>query len=166
MSLSRAILRIITVQCLRGHTLAEDRVFDSDLDPLDHRISSQKKPVAVVYTDDQQEDVGDRADMGQGAGSIDLVIEIAIAGSVVFDGVDESESAVEVTVGESDAGMELTLDLLERQAIAALTTATGEWPNLWRVFCVRILRRVSKRGGSAENGSRFAARQIVLTCQA
>lgn len=165
MSLSRAILRLTAVQAIKGQTLAEARVYNSDLDPLDHRMSAEKQPVIVVFTDDQQEELGHHGDMGQGQGSIDLVIEVAIAGKTIVAGTDQNDQEVQVTIGETDAGMEFTLDLLERQVIAALTAGVGPWPDLWRLFCTKILRRVSRRGGSAESGARFAARQIVLTCE-
>lgn len=165
MSLSRAILRLTAVQAIKGQTLAEARVYNSDLDPLDHRMSAEKQPVIVIFTDDQQEELGHRGDMAQGQGSVDLVIEIAIAGNTFVAGTDDEAQEVQVSIGETDAGMEFTLDLLERQIIAALTAGVGPWPDLWRVFCTKILRRVSRRGGSAESGTRFAARQIVLTCE-
>lgn len=165
MSLSRAILRLTAVQAIKGRTLAEARVYNSDLDPLDQRMSAEKLPVIVIFTDDQQEELGHHGDMGQGQGSVDLVIEIAIAGKTIVSGTDQNDQEVQVTIGETDAGMEFTLDLLERQIIAALTAGDGPWPDLWRVFCTKILRRVSRRGGSAESGARFAARQIVLTCE-
>ncbi|MEY4953496.1 MAG: hypothetical protein RL299_1920, partial [Pseudomonadota bacterium] len=110
MSLSRAILRLTAVRAIYGRTLAEDRVFNSDLNPLDQRISKEAKPLVVVYTDDDQNEPSGRGDVG--AGSVDLVIEIAIAGSVNVDGADENDQTVVVPIGETDAGMEFTLDLL------------------------------------------------------
>lgn len=165
MSLSRAILRLTAVRAIAGATLAEGRVFNSDLNPLDQRISADKLPMVVVYTDDHQDDTTGRGDMALGSGTVDLVFEIAIAGAVTIAGTDDNDEEVAMSIGETDAGMEFTLDLLERQILAALTTAEGQWPMLWRLFCTRIMRRVSRRGGSSENGARFAARQIVLTCE-
>jgi hypothetical protein len=60
--------------------------------------------------------------------------------------------------------MELTLDIMEHQIVAALTADDGAWSGVWMKLVPRVTRRLSRRGASAENGVRFAARQIVLTC--
>ena len=60
--------------------------------------------------------------------------------------------------------MELTLDLMEHQVIGVLTRDDNAWSRAWMGLVPRITRRLSRRGASAENGVRFAARQLVLTC--
>jgi hypothetical protein len=60
--------------------------------------------------------------------------------------------------------MELALDLMEHQVMAALTRERSEWSRVWMKLVPRISRRLSRRGASVEKGVRFAARQIVLTC--
>lgn len=160
MSLSRLALRMAAVRAIRGATLAEGRVFDSDVNPLDHRINADPAPVIIVYTDDHVEAPRGRADMLTGNTSCDLVIEMAVAGRVLVP----QEDAPAVSIAETNAGTEMSLDLMERQVVAALTGRAGTWPDLWRIFCVAVRQRVSRRAASEESGVRFAARQLVLTC--
>lgn len=164
MSLSRAILRLVTVRALSGQTLAEARVFNSDIDPLDARMTKDPQPVIVVFTDDDQSEGVGRSFMEFQSRTVELVIEMAIAGAAPATGVTADDQPVIVSVGETDAGMEFMLDLLERQITTALIAAEGSWPEMWRRFCTGITRRVSRRGGSADSGQRYAARQLALTC--
>jgi len=46
----------------------------------------------------------------------------------------------------------------------ALTRDDTAWSRAWMKLVPRITRRLSRRGASSENGIRFAARQLVLTC--
>lgn len=162
MSLSRLFLRLATVRALSGATLAEGRVFDSDIPPLDQRLSSEMRPVISVYTDDHEDNPTGRA--SEGDGGVDLVIEIAVAGIITIEG-DVGGVTTQVAFGETDAGLEFTLDLLERQIFSSLTASESLWAVMWRTICVKITRRLSRRGAAADSGTRFAARQITLTCE-
>lgn len=160
MSITRALLRMITVEALRGHTLAGTMVEDSSLTALDHRVTEDSAPVIVVYTDDHMGNPTGRGD-GLGEGTQDLVIEISAAGLVSLpDGVGET-----VVTPETDAGLELTLDLIEAQVIRRLTASHDEFPNLWKTFVTRIVSASSRRGASEDQTTRYAARQLVLTCE-
>lgn len=48
--------------------------------------------------------------------------------------------------------------------MAALTRERSDWSRVWMKLVPRVSRRLSRRGASVEKGVRFAARQIVLTC--
>jgi len=69
-----------------------------------------------------------------------------------------------ITIPHTDEGMELALDLMEHQVMAALIRERTPWSRVWMKLVPRISRRLSRRGASVEKGVRFAARQIVLTC--
>lgn len=157
MSLSRLAMRIAAAQAVRGVTLAENRVFDSAIDPIDATIAENRQPILVVMTDEHDSAITGR-DLNAGDQSCDLVIEAAIASRVEIAG------EVGITIPHTDEGMELVLDLLEHQVIAALTREHSPWSRVWLKFVMRVKRRLSRRGASAENGIRAAARQIVLTC--
>lgn len=157
MSLARLAMRIAAARALTGTTLAESRVFDSAIDPIDQTIAETRAPVLIVTTDDYELDVTGR-DLGHGPTRCDLVIEAAIASRV------EVGSATQVSIPHTDEGMELVLDLIEHQVITTLTHERTPWSRLWLRLVPRISKRVSRRGASAEHGVRFAARQIVLTC--
>jgi hypothetical protein len=54
--------------------------------------------------------------------------------------------------------------MMEHQVTRALTRDDGAWARAWMKLVPRVTRRLSRRGASSENGVRFAARQLVLTC--
>ena len=158
MSLARLAMRIAAARALRGSTLAETRVYDSAIAPIDQTIAEERQPILIVTTDDHEMDVTGR-DLLHGNVSCDLVIEAAIAARVEIAG----EESV-ITIPHTDEGMELALDLIEHQVMAALTRERSDWSRVWMKLVPRISRRLSRRGASVEKGVRFAARQIVLTC--
>lgn len=162
MSLARLAMRIAAARALRGATLAENRVFDSAVDPIDQTVAETRAPMLVVYTDDHDAEITGR-DLFHANISCSLVIEAAIASRVVVaqgDGDDE----VSIAIPHTDEGMELVLDMMEHQIVAALTRERTDWSRVWMRLVPKITRRLSRRGASAENGVRFAARQIILTC--
>ena len=158
MSLARLAMRIAAARALRGATLAEERVHDSAIAPIDQTIAEERQPILIVTTDDHEMEVTGR-DLFHGDVSCDLVIEAAIAARVEVAG----EESV-ITIPHTDEGMELALDLMEHQVMAALTRERSDWSHVWMKLVPRISRRLSRRGASVEKGVRFAARQIVLTC--
>jgi len=158
MSLSRLAMRIAAARALRGATLEEARVHDSAIAPIDQTIAEERQPILIVTTDDHELEVTGR-DLFHGNVSCDLVIEAAIAARVEVAG----EESV-ITIPHTNEGMELALDLMEHQVMAALTRERSDWSRVWMKLVPRISRRLSRRGASVEKGVRFAARQIVLTC--
>jgi hypothetical protein len=158
MSLARLAMRIAAARALRGATLAEGRVHDSAIAPIDQTIAEERQPILIVTTDDHEMEVTGR-DLFHGNVSCDLVIEAAIAARVEVAG----EESV-ITIPHTDEGMELALDLMEHQVMAALIRERTPWSRVWMKLVPRISRRLSRRGASVEKGVRFAARQIVLTC--
>lgn len=161
MSLTRLAVRIAAIETLRGVTLAEGRVYDSSTTPLDAAIKQQPLPFIVVTTDTDEREITGK-DLSNGDAQLELVIEVAIASRVtVRVGDDQDED--QIVIPNTDEGLEITLDLIETQIVNALTHHRTPWANVFSALVPRMLRRLSRRGGSAEDGSRFAARQIVLT---
>lgn len=161
MSLVRFAVRQCAARALRGATLADDRVFLSVIDPLDTKIAETRAPMLIVNTDDHKQD-GDGRDVTGGEQRLDLVIEATIAQKVVTSGKDGTGGVVEVEIREADAGMDLTLDILEHQITRALN-GVGPWADLFRRFVPAIHMRMSRRGADA-SGTRWAARQVTITC--
>lgn len=157
MSLSRLAMRIAAARAVKGVTLAEDRVFDSAIDPIDLTIAENRSPILIVMTD-EHEAIPTGRDLFHADVSCDLIIEAAIASRV------EIEGEASITIPHTDEGMELVLDMMEHQVIAALTRERSGWSRVWMKLVPRVKRRLSRRGASAEGGVRFAARQIVLSC--
>lgn len=163
MSLARLMMRIAAARAIHGATLAEGRVFDSAVEPLDQTISAERRPIVVVTTDDVETELKGR-DLFAGDVACALVFEAAIAARSEIAGKDGEGDPVTITIPHTDEGMEFALDLIERQIIRALTNPHSAWAKVWRSFVPRIKGRFSRRGASVEHGVRFAARQIVLTC--
>ena len=163
MGLTRLVMRLACVQALKGQTLAGTRVFDSAVAPLDLVVEEHRQPLIVVTTDEHEADITGR-DLLRGAQICDLVIEIAIAAAASVASSNEQGEAITIEIPHTDEGMELTLDMLEHQCVAALIRDNTPWATIWMNLVPRVTRRLSRRGASSENGLRFAARQIVLTC--
>lgn len=163
MSLARLAMRIAAARALKGATLAGDRVFDSAIDPIDQTIAETRQPILVVMTDDHEADITGR-DLTYGDARCDLVVEAAIAARVEIPATDGDGNAMTIAIPHTDEGMELVLDMIEHQVVAALTRERTDWSRVWMKLVPRISKRLSRRGASAENGVRFAARQIVITC--
>lgn len=161
MSLARLAMRIAAARALRGTTLAEARVFDSAITPIDQTIAEERQPILIVTTDDHEMEVTGR-DLFHGNVSCDLVIEAAIAARIEMPSGENAEATI--AIPHTDEGMELALDIMEHQIMAALTRERSDWSRVWMKLVPRISRRLSRRGASVEKGVRFAARQIVLTC--
>jgi hypothetical protein len=163
MSLTRLVMRLAAARAVRDRTLAGPRVFDSAVDPIDQTIAENRQPLIVITTDEHALDVTGR-DLGSGHHECDLVFEVAIASRVEVPAPDGQGGQINIAIPHTDEGMELTLDIIEHQIIAALTKDDGAWSGVWMKLVPRVKRRLSRRGASSENGVRFAARQIVLTC--
>ena len=163
MSLTRLVMRLTAARALRDRTLAGARVFDSAVDPIDQTIAETRQPLLVLTTDEHGLDVTGR-DLNSGAHRCDLVIEIAIASRVEVPASDGDGGQISIAIPHTDEGMELTLDIMEHQVTRALTRDDTAWSRTWMKLVPRITRRLSRRGASSENGVRFAARQLVLTC--
>lgn len=159
MSLTRLAMRIAAVRALTGATLAEDRVFDSAIDPVDVRIKAHRAPIIVVTTD---EDSGkpDGRDLNLTDREVALVIEISVATATRVASDD-----IEFVIPGTDEGLDALLDLTEWNVTRRLTTDEAGWPRAFMMLVPRIMSVASKRGVNTE-GVRFAARQLILICDA
>ena len=157
MSLARLAMRVAAARAIRGATLAEDRVYDSAIDPIDHAVLETRQPFVVVPTEDHDVTVTGR-DLFYGEHECKLMIETAVASRVEIDGEDG------LTIPHTDEGMEIVLDILEHQIIAALSFERTAWSRVFMHLVPTVKSRQSRRGASAEGGVRFAARQIAITC--
>lgn len=164
--LNRIALRLATVRALRGRTIAGQNVKDSEIGPIEDIAADKPTPFLVVYTDDGHYHVGSRdlfAVSGDGrveTGWLSLVIEIAITQRMKLEG----ENEIGLSQMTTDPSLELTVDVIERQILAALSDPRdgAAWPEMWRRFATAIGDRESRRGSLNRDGVRFAGRQIVL----
>lgn len=157
MGLSRLALRIITCRALTGATIAGASVHDSAVDTIDQMVKAQRKPFITVSTDEHRRTITGR-DLRHGDDQCELVLDVAVASKVTADAGGEI-----IVIPQTDAGMEVILDLIGQQINEALLSGATVWSRLWQDFAVRVVSVASRRGASAEDGTRFAARQIVIT---
>ena len=153
MSIARLAVRLATVAALRGQTLAGTSITDSAIPPIDTLAVDEPHPFVVVYTDDGEFAPVGRDLKGPG-GTFSLVLEIAAAGHM--------QNGEEIVVPMTDDGMEVVLDLLDRQIRVALSDPNNTWAEMWRELVHKVSAVRSKRGASAAKGVRFAVRQIEM----
>lgn len=151
--LTRLALRLCVVQALIGQTWAKSNVKDSEISVIDANDSSgNSKPYLAVYTDDQD------------GGGVSLVIEIGVTARMSVED-DEGGQTVMPGVPVTDATLELTVDLIERQIWSALKADRSLWSDLVHTLSANKLSSKSVRGSSkADDGERYAGRQIVIAC--
>ena len=77
MSLTALAIRFATIRALKGRTFAEDRVFDSKINPVNLVAKNESKPVIIVTTDDDNIDITGKS-LRAGNHKLELVIEIAV----------------------------------------------------------------------------------------
>jgi hypothetical protein len=159
MSVVRSCLRIATVAALRDKTWAETRVIDSDNGPLENAIKADPTPYIVCYTDDDDREEIDGFDLAGAKRALVIVLEFGLASAIT-----PMDGGTKMRIPATDGAFELALDIIETQIVTALVhDPTSAWGELWRELAMRFdLKAHSKRGGSSEGGSRWAARQLVL----
>jgi len=160
-SIVRAVIRQAAVAALLERTWAEARVFDSDNRPLIEALQpdGQGRPYIVVFTDaDNHVDVTDG--VYSSTRNLQLTLEMGVASAMLVKGSDN----VQINFPNTDKAMELGLDILHAQAMAALFgDAQSAFGELIRDLSIKIIRITSPRGGRTEKGLRYAARQVTAT---
>jgi hypothetical protein len=161
MSIIRCVTRLCAVAALRGNTWAERRVFDSDNRPLAEvlKLDAPPLPYMVVFTDADNRIGMDGRDIYGVDRNIALTLEIGVASAI-----EAENGGVAVRLPPTDDGMEMSIDLTESLALQALFNPENPWAELLTRIVLKIVRVPSSRGGRAERGSRWAARQVTIIC--
>lgn len=159
--LAREALRLATVRALRGNTWVGDRVHDSEHGPADDRADEETLPLIVVYTDDVKASGDDEGDLLAG-GTVKLAIEILITSRMRVKVEGTEDEAYQYDCPQTDAGMELTIGIIERQIRVALSNPNNPWGDLWHKLAKRFGDVSSMRGTSMREGVRFAGRQLTM----
>lgn len=160
MSLASLAIRLATIRALKGRTFAGEKVFDSKIDPINLIASTGGYEFAVVVTTDDDDISIEGRDLFAGDHKMELVIEVAATAPLTVE-TGEGEQAEAITIPPTDAGLEITLNLIGWQIGRALAAGGGEWGDLWRRLVMRVDNIASRRGASEENGVRYAARQYI-----
>lgn len=172
MSFARFALRTAALHALHGQTLVGDNVRDSDFGAIDVGAdgslrTDQDRPFVLIYTDDSDADEDLEPRSLRQNGALDIVFEFGIASPMTEMNEETGESTVYgVNVPATDAAFELTLDMIDRQIVAALTR-DGDWPDIWRSISDRVVKIERRRAATTEDGIRIAARQmrVRLACK-
>jgi hypothetical protein len=91
---------------------------------------------------------------------LNLVLEIGVASKI--EGKTGEET---IKTPLTDEGMEMALDMVEDQALAALFgDPHSGWAELLKGLILRVQRVSGQRGASADRDRRWAARQLSLVC--
>lgn len=166
MSLARLALRVATVEALRGRTMVGDNVRDSDMSAIDIAAdgslrTDEDRLFVLVYTDDGRSTEVPLRDLHSN-GEVDLVLEFGVATPMVVTNPDTGESVISGSIPATDAAFEMALDIIDRQIASALA-GDGKWPTIWKRLSSRTVKVERRRAVNAEQGVRFAARQVVVT---
>jgi len=173
MGLYRTALRLATLEALRPSallkqgegaewpTLAQTRVFDSRIDPIEDLTADQHKAAIVVYT---QEDLGYGSQHRGGAPFrrvVDLVFEI----SQIARADDDVNNRYVAGVPQTDAELEAELDRIEFEIELALLHGPGG----------HVFRQLTSGGSvtdprstphrDSEEGARLAMRSLCWKVQ-
>ena len=162
MSLSHLVLRHLTVLALTGKTLAGNEVRSSLLAPI-NEAGAEPLPMIAIFTDSGKADRNDirGLEIITANFAVTLALEFACIASAPME-----NNGTETFIPQTDEGLEMTLDIMERQAVAELQCGSGPWSELWRQWAMRVVELRTERGASIEKGIRFAARRLEITCEA
>lgn len=144
-------------------TLAGGRVYDSAVQPIEEMIRKEPRPFLVISTDDEELNVNgwDALDAPR---EMNIVVEIAIGGMTQVD-LPEAEGggqALRLDIPHTDEGLETALNMIGRQVFREMQVG-GPWSDLLREIAFRPKKITVRRGANTEQGTRFAARQFVIT---
>jgi len=159
-SLIKLPLRIAAQKALLGRTYSGPFVFDSVITPLETQVNETKgNSFIAVYTDD--------AHLNSVAFNVRDLIGFQPRVSLTFHlgiakGLTTISANKAIELSQSDASLEMILDIQEAQILRVLQTDQNPWSNLFRALALRFSDVHIRRGASSRKGLRFAAREIVL----
>lgn len=164
MSLERTALRLGVVMALaNGYaapwpTIAEARVFDSRIDPIEGLGKGDLAPLAVVYT---EEDDGEQLSENNGGPPFRHMVKLCIELVIGMGGEANENGDVPVVQVQTEPELEAMLDLFEHQVERIFRHPVTPWASrLYDALLVRVESWKSTRYVEREGQARVAARQI------
>ena len=167
MSLARMALRTAAVLALTNYyqkpypTIANARVFDSRLDPIQGADKTDIIPSITIYTD---EDSGDGLSENNGGPPFRRKVSMSLWLTLGMIGEDNDVGEQQIMLPQTDLQLEAMLDLFEYQVRFALADYKNTWSRLYLGMQLRTLGWSSDRMAS-EGNVRLAARQITATIE-
>ncbi len=164
MGVVRELIQVAVTEALKGRTIAGEAVHDSLIKALPQIMEGDIHPIVAVSIEDCISQDGDglfRTDA-----SMTLMLQLAIAKSVsVPVTVGEGEEAVTTAleVGDTDAALEASLNLLDRQWRIALSDPLNAWAELFRQLVPHVGKVSDIRLTDPETGRKHAARIVEIS---
>jgi len=175
MSLIRIALRMATVMALKGNTLAEDNVLDSEIGVLTEDLQGLKVKVKkgrfiAVYTD-EAEAKPDELRMFHDNGLVNLCLEYGVTDTMIEEVEDPDDPAKKIRqvipgIPHADRIHEFYLDLLGRQIRTNLSDSQSAAAEVLRGLISRVVNIKIERAGSQRERERVAAQKITFTVEA
>ena len=158
MGVVRQLIQVAVTEALKGRTIAGQAVHDSLIKALPQIMKGEVHPVVAVSIEDCTSQDGEglfRTDA-----SMTLMLQLAITKSVTVP-VIEGEDALEI--GDTDAALEASLNLLDRQWRIALSDPLNAWAELFRQLVPHVGKVSDIRLTDPETGRKHAARIVEIT---
>lgn len=162
MSLVSFGLRLAVCRLLAGQTWAEDRIYNSPLDPLTNVLPQDDgvvdpRPLIAVFTNDEKGDNEGR-DIGGRTASLDLVFFIYLPPDKMS--VEDGEVVFDTRL----AGGAMALDLVWHQCRTALLLGASAWRDVYERLVIKITEtRARPILIEAERGIRIPAKEVIVS---
>lgn len=166
MSLIGLALRVCATRAIESAAiLPPGRVYDSHFLPVDQVAEGTMEPFCIVSVETVTGEPSGR-DLNTGARRIELLVELGLTRAIRVS-VPDGEDRIELAMVETDAGLEASLAILERQVMTCLFgRGGGAWGDAFRGLASQLQEIMTRRAASSEDGARFCARQALLTIDA
>lgn len=159
MSLVRIAVRYMAVEALKGATLVGNRVYDSQIGMVDEVSDPGTHPYLAVYTDRAVPGPDDKGVFSNGI----CTMLLQTSASSAMTTVDENGNSTIIDgVFATDGGFEFTLDLIARQALAALSSSVTREAELFRSLFNGFNKVERRCMGATGQGQRIASHQVLL----
>ncbi|RWG53994.1 MAG: hypothetical protein EOQ64_21990 [Mesorhizobium sp.] len=160
MSLVNAMLRMLAVQALRGNTIAADGVTDSSIEALSSIMSDRQAPVILVRIDESKY-AGQNEGFFVTSGTVTFALDLIVASSVTYQTTD-GQAVNQIEIAATDAGLEFSLDMLDRQWRRVLSDPNNAFAECFRSLVAAIGPAKAARGVDPEGGRKHAIRMVEI----
>lgn len=175
MSLVRIALRMATVLALRGRTLAEDNVLDSEIGVLTEddaglKVKIKKGRFIAVYTDEAEAKPQEQR-LFHDNGLVNLCLEYGVTDTMIEEVDDPDDPGKRIRqvipgIPHADRIHEFYLDLLGRQIRTNLSDSQSAAAEVLRRLLMRVVNIKIERAGSQREAERVAAQKMTITVEA
>lgn len=156
----RQLLAISAVEAARGETIAGPNVHDCKIESLNGDLKDSRLPVLIFSIE-----AAEQRPQGNGHGffgrpsTCKLQVQATIFELTKVGGdAGGKPETLELVIGETDAALEATLNILDRQWRVALTHPRNAWGDVFRGLVLRVGKVQDMRAADPELPRRHAMR--------